>query len=166
MYKLWHRGKNLWSPERFELLYISYLLLLCCSQHSFASCEHHFKIVEKVWHVWSGLRGLEEIHYLGRKESAINLEGACASCAKQPSKDDDALGCVWCDRVQHRECFRISVDQYSVFPHNIIFFLLPVYQSLRIHLKDELNSMAAKIGSSVEELKSSIVKSKVQWNKG
>jgi len=28
-------------------------------------------------------------------------EGACVSCAKQPLKDNDVIGCVWCDEVQH-----------------------------------------------------------------
>jgi len=113
-------------------------------------------------------------------------ERVCVSCAKQPSKDDDVLGCVWRDGVQHQECLQISIDQYSVLtdlPKNIVFICsrcvnhyalaLIEYDKCNemhevvdkklekfevslsnkfIHLKDELNSMAAKIGSSVEEL--------------
>jgi len=52
-------------------------------------------------------------------------EGACVTCAKRPSKKEDALECVWCDGVQHRECLQISVDQYAALadiPRNIVFF--------------------------------------------
>ena len=34
----------------------------------------------------------------------------CTSCEKSVT-DDDSLECVWCERLQHRNCAKISDDQ-------------------------------------------------------
>ena len=37
---------------------------------------------------------------------------ACILCNE--STTDDSLECVWCERLQHRTCTKISDDQYCV----------------------------------------------------
>ena len=40
---------------------------------------------------------------------------------------DDALECMWCERLQHRSCIKISDNHYSAlssFPSNIVFFCM------------------------------------------
>ena len=47
--------------------------------------------------------------------------------------DGDSLECVWCGRLQHRSCIKISDDQYCIlanFPTNIVYFCTPCFQKL------------------------------------
>ena len=60
-----------------------------------------------------------------KKKGKTKEDSVCVKCSKQLLKDEDALECVWCDGVKHRECLQIRVDQYSSLtdlPSSIVFF--------------------------------------------
>jgi len=71
----------------------------------------------------------------------------CLSCEKSVT-DGDSLECVWCGRLQHRSCIKISDDQYCIlanFPTNIVYFCTPCFQKLpgalaSCDIVDEINS--------------------------
>ena len=64
-----------------------------------------------------------------KKKVRTKEDGACVKCSKQLLEDENALECVWCDGVEHRECLQISVEQYYsalTDPPVVLCFLLPV----------------------------------------
>ena len=71
----------------------------------------------------------------------------CSSCEKSVT-DGDSLECVWCGRLQHRSCIKISDDQYCIlanFPTNIVYFCMPCFHKLpgalaSCDIVDEINS--------------------------
>ena len=72
------------------------------------------------------IRGIrhDHKHYLTSPETTpINDCDTCITCDRPIV--NDYLECVWCERNQHRNCVRISVDQFPALcdlPKNIVFF--------------------------------------------
>ena len=76
----------------------------------------------------------------------------CTSCKKSVT-DDDSLECVWCERLQHRNCAKISDDQYCMLvnlPTNIVYFCTSCFHKL---------SGALAISDIIDEVNSAIDKS-------
>ena len=72
--------------------------------------------------------------------------------------DGDSLECVWCERLEHRSCVKISDDQYCILanlPTNIVYFCTPCFCKLPGALAasdktDEVNSTIDKSLKSFE----------------
>ena len=84
---------------------------------------------------------------------------ACISCNE--STTDDSLECVWCERLQHRTCAKISDDQYCVlvnFPSNIVFFCESCFYKLpgALFVYDKSEELTSSIDKKLKSLETQL----------
>ena len=70
------------------------------------------------------------------EKNTKKLRTFCAKIIPNLAATEDDLVSRWCEGCQHMECTKISANVYnalSSFIHNIVFFVLPVYNYSLLH---------------------------------
>ena len=60
----------------------------------------------------------------------------CISCKEPVQSGDDVFECVWCGKMQHGTCHKISSDQCSALcsvSENLLYFVLHACISYLVH---------------------------------
>ena len=91
----------------------------------------------------------------------------CSTCNEPVS--DDALECMWCECLQHKNCIKISDNQEFVLsnlPSNVVYFCMPCFHKLPSTIKahDNVQELYSFIEKKLELVETALVNKFTSFN--